>query len=84
MYVAGRVLKVVRDGETVDVQVGEPVPECTTWSTFKACLNTGHIVWQPESGKAMPPPGVPASAVQAIKTAPIVEASKKTRAKKAG
>lgn len=63
MYVAGKVQKIVRNGETVTVQPGDPVPECTSWPTFKACLNTGFIVWQPPFAGAKPPKGLPEHAV---------------------
>ncbi len=67
MYVAGKPQKIERvvDGKTVTVTVnpGDPVPECTSWPTFKACLNTGHIVWQPPHPSAKPPKGLPDHAV---------------------
>lgn len=58
MYVAGKTQKIERivngTKTTVEVQPGDPVPECTSWPTFKACLNTGHIVWQPTQGEKAP------------------------------
>ncbi len=91
-YVAGKTIKVVRDGQTIELQPGAPVPECTSWSTFKACLNTGHIVWQPLGKDEKPPKGFPIHAStksdadeddedDKVRVAPIVAAKPPKRAK---
>lgn len=69
MYVAGKTQKIEREVQgiltTVELQPGDPVPECVNWPTFKACLNTGHVVWAPDSkNPKFVPPGVPGSAVK--------------------
>lgn len=93
-YVAGKPIKVVRDGKTVELQPGTPVPECTSWSTFKACLNTGHIIWQPMGKDEKPPKGLPIHAstksdaddeddevVEKVRVAPIAASKPPKRAK---
>lgn len=92
-YVAGKAIKVVRDGQTVQLQPGDPVPECTSWSTFKACINTGSIVWQPLGKDEKPPKGLPTHAKPGsshddeddeddkVRVAPIVAAKPPKRAK---
>lgn len=67
MFVAGKNMKIMRNGKSVDVVVGDPVPECTEWSTFRALVNTGSVVWAPRANEAAMPQGVPAKVVtQAI------------------
>ncbi len=46
MFVAGRHLRIERDGEIVDVGPGDPVPEAGSWShdTLLRCMKVGQIV----------------------------------------
>lgn len=97
MYVAGKSQKIERvvNGvkTTIEVLPGDPVPECTSWPTFKACLNTGHIVWQPPFNGAKPPKGLPDHAVvgkssdddddadDKVRVAPIAASKRPPRAK---
>ena len=67
MFVAGKNMKIMRNGKSVDVVVGDPVPECTEWSTFRALVNTGFVVWAPRANEAPMPQNMPAKlATQAM------------------
>lgn len=43
-YFAGKVLTVGRDGKTVKVGVGEPVPEAASWRNLNGYLRSGAVV----------------------------------------
>jgi hypothetical protein len=46
MFVAGRHIKIERDGEAVDIGPGEPVPEAATWphDVLMRCMKIGQVV----------------------------------------
>jgi hypothetical protein len=58
MFVAGKNMKIMRNGKSVDVVVGDPVPECSEWPTFRALVNTGFVVWTPRANEAPMPASV--------------------------
>jgi len=83
-YVAGKTQKIERpigSGNYIEVHQGDAIPECIEWPTFKACLNTGFVIWMPDEN-AHVPAGVTHTAIAQAHEAGIVKAEKKKAAKK--
>lgn len=87
MFVAGRHIKVIRDGKTVMVNPGEPVPEAATWEhrVLTNLMKVGQILNVEAPGEV--PPAVLKQQAVTDATTPVggdvaVVTAKKTKGKK--